>query len=764
MRSSGSVSVKMPASSKARLMRLMQQGKFGDADKLCARLCKSHPGDAETWFLQAVISGQLGKFPDAEEYCLRSLKLFPGNPVVLFNLGVARQRLGKPGLAEESFRRAVELKADFAPAWLELGNTIQAQGRAEEAIAAYGRCLAINPGMAEAHYNLGRLLESRGESARAMASFQSAVRYRPDMPDAHFRLGNLCYAAGDFDTAATCYQRVLQLDGNHVQAANNLGNAHKAAGRADEAVDAYRRAVKGRPDYIEAYNNLGNALLDMGNVDDALEALGTAARLRPGVPEVCFNLGRALQAAGRLGEAEKNYRQSLAGKPIARAANNLGNLLVSEGRIGEALEAYSRAFEIDPGYKESFSNFLFCLNYSLDHADSIFRSHLEWGERYCGGSSGAFERADACAGRKLRVGYVSADFKEHSVAFFLQTLFSGHDRERFEIACYANLTREDALTSRFRSLSDHWVDISRMDDAQAAARIREDRVDILVDLAGHTSGNRLGVFCLRPAPVQVTYLGYPNTTGVPAIDYRLTDGIADPEDSAERFSETLVRLPGCFLAYTPPAEAADIPVSEPPAAGRGYVTFGSFNNLAKVNEDVVRLWSEVLASVPGSCLVLKNRAFSDEGTRSRYDRQFEAAGIDPGRVEYISWSDSIKDHLSLYGKVDIALDTFPYNGTTTTCEALWMGVPVITFSGENHAGRVSASLLAAAGLSSCVGKDRNDYRRIAVEMASDVAALSELRASLRPSLLASTLCDGNRLAGEIEQAYRQMWRKWCEES
>jgi predicted O-linked N-acetylglucosamine transferase (SPINDLY family) len=362
--------------------------------------------------------------------------------------------------------------------------------------------------------------------------------------------------------------------------------------------------------------------------------------------------------------------------------------------------------------------------------------------------------------RRLRVGYVSPDFREHSVSAFLDPVIAGHDRRWFEVFCYAEVVRPDDTTARFRGLSDGWCSTLGMTDGAVAGRIRDDGIDILVDLAGHTAGNRLRVFAERPAPVQVTWLGYPNTTGLSAMDYRLSDAVADPAGEADALhSETLVRLANGFLCFAPPADAPE--VGETPALATGQVTFGSFNNLAKVTPDVVEAWADILNRIPNSRLVLKSRPLADEKTRERYLEMFGAHGVDPGRVELCSWIASKSGHLGAYERLDIGLDPFPYNGTTTTCEALWMGVPVVTLGGDRHAGRVGASILARVGLAGLVAETKADYVEQAVALAGDLDRLSALRGGLRSRMEKSPLCDAGGFARDIEAAYREMWRRVC---
>jgi protein O-GlcNAc transferase len=362
--------------------------------------------------------------------------------------------------------------------------------------------------------------------------------------------------------------------------------------------------------------------------------------------------------------------------------------------------------------------------------------------------------------KRLRIGYVSADLRSHSVAFFLESILAARNQREFEVLCYSNSVAADTTTARLRALVDGWRDIAGLDDEQAAALIRSDAIDILVDLAGHTKANRLPLFTRKPAPIQITYLGYPDTTGIEAIDYRLTDEWADPPGQTEHLhSEQLVRLPDGFLCYQPPSSCP--PVGPLPLLLSGRVTFGSFNNLAKVSPTVIGYWAAILAAVPGSRLLLKSKALADSGTRKYIHQQFCAHGIEAGRVELVGWTPARVDHMALYSEVDVALDTFPYHGATTTCEALWMGVPVVTLAGPVHVSRVGVSLLHAAGLAELIAESPQEYARKAAELVADTGRLAALRGDLRERLRASRLTDAQRITASIEVAYRDMWRRFC---
>jgi protein O-GlcNAc transferase len=362
--------------------------------------------------------------------------------------------------------------------------------------------------------------------------------------------------------------------------------------------------------------------------------------------------------------------------------------------------------------------------------------------------------------RPLRVGYVSPDFRQHASNSYSLPLLTGHDRRLFDIFLYAEVPQPDAVSDNLRSLASHWRSTVGLSDAAVRQRVHDDQIDILVDLAGHTDHTRIAAFAVKPAPVTVTWLGYPNTTGLPTMDYRLTDALADPPGETDHLhTEALVRLPHCFLCYQPPAEAP--PVAPTPALSRGTITFGSFNNLEKVTTEVIETWAAVLRSVPRSRLLLKGWILADPVLRQRINDRFAALGIDAGRLDLRRLIPGIGPHLALYREIDIGLDPFPYNGTTTTCEALWMGVPVVSLIGDSHAARVGLSLLSSVGLQRLVAHDRDAYVTIAAGLAKDLAALEPMRQGMRSQLQKSPLMDAPRFARDVESAYRVMWRSWC---
>jgi protein O-GlcNAc transferase len=525
-------------------------------------------------------------------------------------------------------------------------------------------------------------------------------------------------------------------------------------------------SIAANPGCAEAHNNLGVLYREAGNMDRAVRCYESALRCRPGFPQGLSNLAVVLTQQGRAQEALGMLRAALAAAPdYAEAHNNLGVLQRDVGDMHAAVSSYERCLQLDPDNRSGGQNRLLALNYLRPGEEAeVCMAHLEWGRRFqqlhqrLPAPKGLPERAP---GELLIVGYISPDLHTHSVSYFAEAPLTHHRRERVKMVIFSCCSRPDAKTKRLRAATEAaggvWHDVGSLGEAELAAMVREERVNILVDLTGHTANNRLGTFAMRPAPVQVTWIGYPNSTGLAAVDFRITDAACDPHDTRQTFSEVLFRLPGCFLCYTP---AVDAPTVAPlPALDSGFVTFGSFNALAKQTPEVLRLWGRVLCSVPGSRLVLKNKPFACRATRRHWWRLLENAGVERDRVDLLPLAPATSDHLAQYSMVDIALDPFPYAGTTTTAEALYMGVPVLTLAGNCHAHNVGASLLDAVDLAGeWVAMTEDEYVAIARRAASDVPALAELRAGLRQKMLASPLCDGPAFVAGLEDAYEEMWR------
>jgi predicted O-linked N-acetylglucosamine transferase (SPINDLY family) len=602
---------------------------------------------------------------------------------------------------------------------------------------------------AVAAYEVGRFSESESACRNLLA-----VDARHT--DALHLLG-LSLAALGSGEAAEVLRRALAVRKKDPGLWLALGNAEARAGNRPAAAEAYRAALRAAPGYVPAHISLGRLHFDDERFSEAATALRRGLELdEDGVfgrdADLWNLLGYAQSRQGRISDAAENYRRALSldGKHVGALAN-LAMALLERGEVRDAVATYERALAVAPKLADLRSNLLLALNYSAEYpADAVFRHHKDWDERHGQVTRLAAAHTPSPDGR-LRIGYVSADLRSHPVAHFLLPLLAAHRRDRVSVTLYSNTAREDAVTERLRSHADQWRDIRGLSDDEAARAIAIDGIDVLIDLGGHTADNRLGIFARKPAPLQASWLGYPNTTGLSAIDLRITDALADPPGEADaRHSETLLRLPR-FLCYQAPDDAPA--VAPLPALTNGFVTLGSFNNTMKVTPATAALWSDILRAVPSARLLLKSPLFADDGIRARYEALFTTQGIDRTRLELLSAVPDPRDHLALYGRVDIALDSFPYNGTTTTCEALWMGCPVVTLAGDRHAGRVGASLLTAAGLPGLIAANATEYKAKVTELA-DPARLAALRQGLRAQIAASALCDAAGFAAGFEDAFR----------
>ena len=556
-------------------------------------------------------------------------------------------------------------------------------------------------------------------------------------------------------------QKSVQLDPEDSEAHYNLGIILTALGRLKEAETSYRKAITLKDNYAEAHNNLGIILKTLGRLNEAEKSYKKAITLKDNYAEAHFNLGNLQKVLERLNEAKSSYRKAITLKDnYAEAHNNLGVLLQDLGRLEEAIICYDNAIELNVDFLEAYNNKNCCINYSsLWSPLSIYKEHLKF-EKQFGGLKAELppsKHVKKNFGERLRIGYVSADLRKHSVAYFFEPLLKNHNDNLVETFCYYNNVVVDATTKRLMAASDHWRSIVDIPDLDVFNLIKNDKIDILVDLSGHTRKNRLLVFVRKPAPIQVNWLGYVNTSGISSIDYRFTDIIADPIGESDKLhSEALWRLPNGFQCYQ--GNEKVVAGLELPHERKGHITFGSFNHPQKLTQQVIKTWSKILHAVPKSHLLLKG--FQLNLNKAYYLEFFKKEGIAEDRIKIYGRLPATDDHLNLYNKIDIGLDTFPFNGGTTTCEALWMGVPVITYIGDSFVGRLSASILSNVGLVDFIAQDIEAYIQIAVKMASNTNYLKELRKVLRERMKGASLCDGHSFAKDVENAYQDMWNKY----
>jgi predicted O-linked N-acetylglucosamine transferase (SPINDLY family) len=570
------------------------------------------------------------------------------------------------------------------------------------------------------------------------------------------------HSAGQLQTAEQIYSQILAADPKHAQSWHLLGLVALQRGQPDAAISHLTRAIELAGADPAAHCNLGTALQAVRRLDEAVNCFRRALERNPQFPEACNNLGTVLQSLEKRGEALHCFAQALELKPdYAEAHNNLGSAFQVLGEIDNALACFQRAIELNPDYAAAHSNLLLALQYRPGITQSeLAAAHARFEQLYTALLRAFWQphQNNRDPDRPLRLGLVSPDFGRHAVGYFLIRACENLDAERCRLICYSDRSANDDLTHRFQAASTIWREVKGISDEELAKIIRDDSVDILFDLAGHTEGNRLQTFARKPAPIQITWAGYPGTTGLRAMDYVLADRYQIPPEADGFYCEHALRMPDAYVCYDPPTHAA--PVSPLPAFANKFVTFGSFNNPAKINRDVITAWAKILLRLPQSRLVLKYRGMDDGPVTKRVAQEFAAQGVDPGRVECSGWSPHA-ELLAKYAGIDVALDPFPYSGGLTTCEALWMGVPVITCPGETFASRHSLSHLSNVGLTETIARDLNEYVEVAVSLATDLPRLAALRSGLRERTAASALCDGQRFADNLMHLLRAVWRQWC---
>ncbi len=677
-----------------------------------------------------------------------------------FDLALRHHQAGRLQEAEQLYRQILTQQPGHADALHFLGVIAHQTGRHDTAVDLIRQAIALKPNYPEAYSNLGSALREKRQLAEATAACRQAIVLKADFFDAYYNLGHALRDQGQMDEAIAAWRQAIALEPGHPEAHNNLGGALRDRGQLDEAIAAWRQAIALEPGHPEAHNNLGGALRDRGQLDEAIAACRQAIALKPSFPEAHSNLGNALQEKGQLDEAVAAHRQVTVLSPsYAEGHNNLGIALKEKGLLDEAIAAFRQAIALKPNYVEAHSNLVYTLHFHPAYvAQALAAEHRCWNLRHAAPLKKFIRphRNDRSPDRRLRIGYVSPDFREHPVGRFLLPLLAQHDHQRFEVVCYAQVPVPDAITQRLRSYTDGWRSIMGLSDIQAADLIRRDGIDILVDLTMHMGHNRMLLFARKPAPVQVTYLAYCSTTGLETIDYRLSDPYLDPPGGDESFySEQTIRLPETYWCYQPSiaaAEAGPLPLLE-----SAHITFGCLNNFAKVSEPALATWAALLRAIPNSQLLLH----AHEGShRQRLLARLEREGIKGKRVEFAGFMPAEK-YFDLYRRIDIALDTFPYGGGTTTCDALWMGVPVVSLAGQTAVGRGGLSILSNVGLPELVARSPEQYVEIAAGLAGDLPRLSRLRGTLRERMARSPLMDGARFARHVEAAYRAMWRKWC---
>ncbi|KAK3283271.1 hypothetical protein CYMTET_9015, partial [Cymbomonas tetramitiformis] len=710
-----------------------------------------------------------------------------------YNIGMVAFEEGNYEAALEHYRSAASLNHLYAEPHCNIGVVHKLRGELDAAIASYERCLAISPNFTIARNNMAIALTHKGSDLKAQGKKEDAIK---------------------------CYEQALSYNMQQAEALYNLGLMFGEAGNLTRATFMFELCVYFCPSCAEAFNYLGIIDKENGNFDRAVQHFQTAVRLKPTLHQALNNLGVLYTMQGKAKEALEVLKAAITACPThPESHNDLGVLLRDVGDIKGALAAYESCLRVCPTSRSASQNQLLALNYLHEGEElMVSEAHAQWGKNF----QKMYNvmpppTPNRDLNRVLRVGYISPDFFTHSVSYFAEALLTHHKSwgrsatdlqgrhaeapaspqcpcaassddaasrragmrvtrgifggaapsspQTVQIVCYSCPQHPDARTKILRERVELkgglWREVTRMTEEVVAAKVREDGIDILVELTGHTANNRLGVLAQRPAPIQVTWIGYPNSSGLGAVDYRFVDAVVDPVDTRQAHVEELVRLPatGCFLCYTPPVSAG--PVAPLPAlSSGGVVTFGTFNALAKIQPPVLKLWARVLHAVPGSRLLIKGKPFACSTMQEHFRSQLVALGVHASRIDLLPLEHLTSNHLSKYSLVDISLDPFPYAGTTTTCEAMYMGVPCVTLAGSCHAHNVGKSLMTAMGLTDWIAHSHDEYVAIAQRFATNLPALRELRAGMRERMLNSRLCDHVNYVKGVEDVFRQLWHRW----
>lgn len=785
-----------PAEVLRRATAAFREGRLGETEDLCRHLLEREPETPDAWALLSSLARKSGDLPYAAELLAQAIELAPARADFFVASGEIHRDAKDFPAALSAFQEALRLQPSLARAWLGLAvlrddnkefaeaekaynqavqhskdrvetseirvnyaGFLRQQNRIKEAVKHLRKAVSSTPDSAEVLILLCEFLSQANEIPEALSTCARAAQKFPGNPNVWLQWGKTYLLLQNAAEAIEKFRKAVAADPKSGDAFFQLGYALQLNNQRTEALKAYHEAELLGLDTADLFTNIGVLYKDSEQLMDAVRYFSMGFERNPRSHAAMNNLGAVCITMGFTTEAIECFEHALRFNPdMAAAYNNLGHMNKVSGKGPEGMSYYLKGLEIDPDNREMIHNMLLCTLYQTNLTpEQVFREHTKWGNRLVAGIK-RFPRRSPFQGHpggKIRVGYVSPDLCAHPVASFVEPLFANCDKSRFSVHVFSDVLRPDSVTAHLRSLVEHWHDITELKDREAGELIQKQEIDILVDLCGHTGRNRLELFAAKPAPIQISYLGYPATTGIPAMGFRITDADADPPGATDSWhSEKLVRLPRCAWCFDLPLQCPE--VVPPPSEKAGFITFGCFNNLAKHNESLYEIWLKILDSTPGSRLFLKSKTLVDPGVCKRVIEFFSSRGISGERLRVSGFEQKPVSHLSRYGEVDIALDTYPYHGTTTTCEALWMGVPVITQAGAAHLSRVGVSLLRAVGHPELIAETPEDYIRLACGLAADAVRLRTLRASLRSDMAASSLRDPVGFMQAMEGAYQSL--------
>ncbi|HEX4152352.1 MAG TPA: tetratricopeptide repeat protein [Steroidobacteraceae bacterium] len=732
-------------------------GELVEARRLYALCLAADPDHTMVLFRSGLLELQDRRLEAALASIDKAARAAPDEVRFQFGLGQVFEAMARWDEAAAAYRGVLRRDPASYDAQAALGAALHRGGHPDQAASAYRGALALAPDDPVSWGNLGVALKEIGDLEGAITALERGVALAPHSAVHAVNLGIALIERRDFGAAESVLRKALELESHPADAAFNLGNALRGLGRTREAAAMFRLAADSRPGHTDALNNLGNAYKELGDFGAALAAFETALEGRPDHVVVLNNAGCLLRTLGRTDEAEQMLRRGLAVDPGQAALHdNLGNVLKDAGALDEAIDCFRRALHLDPSNAATHGNLAYALSFQSPRPEPVREECWRWNARFAAPIRrlAADAARDLSPDRRLSIGYVSADFRDHCQTLFTIPLLARHDHRRFNIFCYSSVERPDAYTERVAAHADAWREVRPLDDERLSRVIRDDGIDILIDLTMHMSNGRPLLFARKPAPVQIAWLAYPGTTGMDAVDYRLSDPRLDPEGFDDHYAERTLRLPDSFWCYDP---LTDEPRVGPlPALERGALTLGCLNNPCKLTDRTLELWSGVMRALPHARLLI----MAPEGRyRQRVLERLAARAVGPQRVDFVPFRRRA-EYLRTYEQIDFGLDTFPYNGHTTSLDALWMGVPTVTRVGETCVGRGGLSQLHQLGLAELAASSDQAFVEIAVRLAADLPRLAALRSSLRERLEASPLMDGARFARNIEAAYRTAWLQY----
>jgi protein O-GlcNAc transferase len=779
-----------------RAMQLVHAGNLPEAEQILRAVLARNPAEPDALLYMGVVAHLSGHNEIALELLQHADKVRPNHLDTAINLSSVYMGLGKSIEAEYILNEAISQNPEIPELRFNLCNLHIETERYEEALVLAEELVRVRPEWKDVHAQKGVALKNLKRYDEALLAYDQALAMDPDFTVALKNKGNLLIAFGKSTEALECYERLLEI-GKDIDAEvyNQLGNVYGNLKIWEKSIQSYSRALQLNPNDAGYYDNLACVLFLSKQTENVERLMKRAIELSPETSVLHFNLARYYQSIGQNALAMQYYERAIELDPVSPAYVNMSYLLCMRGDLlgaeklllkaieegcpesglhinlgnvykdlcshEQALDCYQKALEVNPKSHMAQSNQLFVMHYIPSiKPEQIYQESVKWEQQQAVGIVAKTVHANIPdPERVLKIGYVSADLRDHPVMCYIEPILEAHDKSKVEVYCYANQEINDPTTDRLKYHSHHWRDVFQMTDDEMAEQVERDGIDILVDLSGHTSGNRLLVFARKPAPIQATWIGYFNTTGVKAIDYIISDKYMVPPEDEHLYTEKPLRMAksACYQVHK-----YNIPVAPPPVLKNGYLTFGCFSTLGKFSSEVLEVWAEILKAIPDSRLYLKNAAFGLETTRVEYREKFQKMGVDPERIDF-QGAGPLEMYLVEYNNVDLMLDTFPYNAGTTALDALWMGLSMITLKGDRLVARIGEGLLGALELEEFIAKDKQDYVAKAVAYSKNPQRLAEVRGQLRAKLEAHPMTNPPVFTRGLEDAYRSVWRKWCEQ-